>query len=133
MNCFTTFLNLNTQPLWIQGWKQGQESHHSPVHLVCTWSCRCNFFQKCKKNQTRTKDCSFQNSPNNDSFFLQRLLVCSPWSLFLMMSAPRSWTLQWEGYVLQLKNVRIKAALPLEIVLLVLESAALQRNNYNMG
>ena len=50
MNCFSTFEILNTQPLWIlvQGWKQGQESYHSPVHLVCTWSCCCNFFQKCK-------------------------------------------------------------------------------------
>ena len=65
--------------------------------------------------------------------YLQRLSLCSLSSHSQMMNAPRSWTLQWEGYVLQLKNVRIKVALLLEIVLLVLESAALQRNNHNMG
>ena len=112
---------------WIQGWKQGQESHHSPVLSL-------EFFSKMQKKIKPEPKIVLSRTALTMTFsYLQRLSRCFPWWHSQTTNAPRSWTLQWEGYVLQLKNVRIKAALLLEIVLLVLESAALQRNNYNTG
>ena len=40
-------------------------------------------FKNAKKNQTRTKDCSFQNSPNNDFF-----LLTEAFSLFSVVTFP---------------------------------------------